>query len=97
MTYNMLVAQKKKWKYRTRKSPDGQNVFTFYRPASSKLRDSFTMVFAQNSSILYWAVHQPSLFHNFEVSRGGLNWSLKNYGFICDAIFLNLYACTQIT
>jgi len=31
-------------------------------------------------------MHQPSLFHNFEVSRGGLNRSLKNLGFICDAL-----------
>jgi len=23
----------------------------------------------------------PSLFHNFEVTRGAPNWSLKNYGF----------------
>ena len=29
------------------------------------------MVFAQNSSILYQAVTSPSLFHNFEVLRGG--------------------------
>ena len=33
--------------------------FFFFRRARSKLRDSFTMVFAQNSSILHWAVHQP--------------------------------------
>jgi len=26
------------------------------------LRDSFTMVFAQNSSIFHWAVHQPIAF-----------------------------------
>ena len=29
----------------------------------------------------------PSLFHNFEVSQGGSNQSLKSYGFICKAIF----------
>ena len=29
----------------------------------------------------------PSLFSRFEVSRGGSNWSLKNYGFLSDAIF----------
>jgi len=28
-----------------------------------------------------------SLFHNFEVSGDSLNWTLKNYGFISDAIF----------
>jgi len=31
--------------------------FFFFRRASSNLRDSFTMVFAQNSSIFHWAVH----------------------------------------
>jgi len=33
------------------------------------LRDSFTMVFAQNSSIFHWAVHQPIAFSRFEVTR----------------------------
>jgi len=33
----------------------------------------------------------PLLFHNFEVSRSGIQ-SLKNYGFISDAIFKN---CTH--
>ena len=33
--------------------------FFFFRRASSNLRDSFTMVFAQNSSIFHRAVHQP--------------------------------------
>jgi len=28
----------------------------------------------------------PLLFHNFEVSRGSSNQSLKNYAFICDTI-----------
>ena len=31
----------------------------------------------------------PSLFHYFEVTRGGSKWSLKSYGFISDAIFKN--------
>jgi len=35
------------------------------------------------------------LFHNLEVSRGGSNRPLKNYGFISDAIFKTV--CTQIT
>jgi len=34
----------------------------------------------------------PLLFHNFEVSRGGSNRSLKNYGFISYAILKKL-AC----
>ena len=35
----------------------------------------------------------PLLFHNFEVSRGGSNQSLKSCGFISDAIFKN---CTHV-
>ena len=42
--------------------------FFFFRQASSYLRDSFTMVFAQNSNIFHKAVHQPIAF--FQV------WSL---------------------
>jgi len=34
----------------------------FFRRASSNWHDSFMMVFAQNSSIFYWAVHQPIAF-----------------------------------
>jgi len=37
-------------------------MFFFFRRASSNLRDSFTMVFAQNSSVFHWAVHQPIVF-----------------------------------
>ena len=36
--------------------------FFFFRRASSNLRESFTMVFAQKSSIFHWAVHQPIAF-----------------------------------
>jgi len=36
--------------------------FFFFWRASSNLRDSFMMVFAQNSSIFHWAVHQPIVF-----------------------------------
>ena len=70
--------------------------FFFFRRASSNLRDSFTIVFAQNSSIFRWAVHQPIAF--FHVHTGQfLNRSLKNYGFLYDAIFLPVYACVQNT
>ena len=34
-------------------------------------------------------------FHNFEVSQDGSNQSLKNYGFIWDAIFFTLCMCTK--
>ena len=37
----------------------------------------------------------PSLSHNSEVSWGSLNRSLKNYGFITDAIFKNWCMCTS--
>ena len=33
-----------------------------FRRASSNLCDSFTIVFAQNSSIFHWAVHRPIAF-----------------------------------
>jgi len=36
-------------------------------------------------------------FFFFEVTRGNLNRSLKNYGFLYDAIFLHMYACAQVT
>ena len=36
--------------------------FFFFRRASSILHYSSTMVFAQNSSIFHWAVHQPIAF-----------------------------------
>ena len=59
--------------------------FFFYRQAGSKLCDSFMIVFAQNNSILHWAVHQSNAFS--QVSQGSSNPSLNNYGFICDAFF----------
>jgi len=34
-----------------------------------------------------------SLCHNFEVSQGGSNQLLKNYGFICYTIF---FTCTHV-
>ena len=63
--------------------------FFFFRRASSNLHDSFTMVFAQNSSIFHWAVHQPIAFSRFEDARGDSNRSLKNYGFLYDTIFFS--------
>ena len=68
--------------------------FFFFRRASSNLRDSFTMVFAQNSSIFHWVVHQPIA---FEVTRGDSNRSLKNYGFLYDAIFSSRVRMRTIT
>ena len=38
-------------------------------------------------------LHQPFHIHNFEVSQGGSNRSLKNYAFISNAVFKNcMYA-----
>jgi len=64
--------------------------FFFFRQASSKLCDPFTMVFAQTAAFYTEQFTSPSLFHNFEVSRDGSNQSLKNYRFISDAIFKSL-------
>ena len=49
-------------------------------------------------TLSWWFLHKTAAFyteqctsllllHNFEVSQGGLNQSLNNYGFYCDAIF----------
>ena len=54
---------------------------SFFRRASSILHELFMVVYTQNSSILFWAVHNPVAFHNFEVSQGARSHSLKNYGF----------------
>jgi len=39
------------------------------------------VVYAQKSSILQGAVHNPIAFHNFTVSQEAHNHSLKKYGF----------------
>jgi len=60
--------EKASWRYQTRNSQNGQNVFLsfffffFFRRASSVLSESLTMVLAWNSSILHWAVHCPIAF-----------------------------------
>ena len=61
--------------------------FFFFRRASSKLHDSFTTVFTQNRSIFTEQCTSLSLFSRCEVTRGDSNRSLKNYGFLYDAIF----------
>jgi len=38
----------------------------------------------------------PSLFLNFQVSRGGSNRSLKNYGFISDNVFITPTAYSEV-
>ena len=89
----LLVAQRNIMIIPNQKVARQKNVFflSFFRWASSNLRDTFTMIFTQNNSIFRWAVHQLiTFFYSFEVSRGSSNQSLKNYGFICDAIFSSL-------
>ena len=54
-------------KHRESTEPESrQTAKMFFRRASSNLRDSFTMVFAQNSSIFYCAVHQPIAFFHVQ-------------------------------
>jgi len=53
---------------------------SFFRRASSMLREPLTLVYARNSSKLSWAVHDPIVFHNFEVSQDACNHPLHNYG-----------------
>jgi len=45
--------------------------FFYFTRASSRLRDSFTMVFAQKVAFYIEQSTGQSLFHNFEVSRDG--------------------------
>ena len=70
--------------------------FFFFRWASWNLHDSLTMVFTQNRRIFTEQCISPSLFSRFEVTRGISNHSPKNYGFLCDAIFLHMYTCIQV-
>ena len=50
------------------------------------------MVFTKTAAFYTEQCTSPSLSHNFKVSRDHSNWSLKNYCFICDAIF---FTCTH--
>jgi len=63
----------------------------------SKLRDFFTMVFAQNSSILDWAVHQPIAFSQQQSHEAVWNRSLKNYGFISSASLVHMHKNHLVT
>ena len=55
-------------KYPTQQQQNGQIVFllsfflSFFRRASSLLRQPLALVYARNSSTLYWAVHDPIAF-----------------------------------
>jgi len=66
--------------------------FFFLEWASSILPQPLTLVYARNSSILYWVT--LSLFQNFEVSQAPVATHLKLQFPIWDAIFfLCTYAC----
>ena len=83
MTYKTPSSMTKRLQmYRTKKLPDNQ-CFSFFFFYSSKLRDSFTMVFAQNSSILHWAVYQPIIFPQ--------PWNLtRHFKVVNDKLWLHL-------
>ena len=57
--------EKASWKYPTKQQQNGQIVFllllllSFFRRASSVLRQPLALVYARNSNILYWTVHDP--------------------------------------
>jgi len=66
------------WKYRTRKSPGSQNVFLsffFFRWASSKLHDSFMMVFTKQQ---VFTLSSAPTHHSFtlKICRVGLHTEL---------------------
>ena len=64
--------------------------FFFFSSSSSssssdglvQIRVTLSRWFSQNSSIFHWAVHQPIAFFQ--------PLTVKNYGFLCDAIFSSL-------
>ena len=72
--------------------------FFFFRRASSNLRVSFTMVFAQNSSIFHWAAHQPiAFFHIWSHTRQFESFSmllLICYPYILLHFNVFFYSCS---
>ena len=89
-------------KYQTSNSQKEQHVFLssfflssfFFRRTSSILCEPLTVIYAQNSSILYGGVHNPITFHNFKVSKAACNHSLKTMASSLGHHFLHLYSCT---
>jgi len=71
--------------------------FFFFRRANSKLWDSYTVVFMQNS-ILHWAVHKPIAFSQLKsLTRCFKPVTQELYGFICDDIFVTCtHACNHL-
>ena len=63
----------------------------FFRWASLKL--TLSQRFLHNTAAFYAEqCTNPSLFHNVQVSHSSSNQSMKNYGIICNTIFLT---CTK--
>ena len=80
-------------KYWTRKQPDHQYVSS----SSDGLVQNYVTLsqwFPHKTAVFYTEqCTSTSLFHNFEVSWGTSNRSLKNNGFICNATF---FTCTHV-
>ena len=87
MTNNVPSGMKSFMKVPNQKVARRPKCFSFFfsSPSSDGLVQSCTMLSRQHFTLR----SAPSLFHNFEVSQGGLNGSLLNYSFICTTISLS--------
>ena len=56
-------------------------LLSFFRRASSVLRQLLALVYARNSRIFYGAVHDPIAFSQPRSLQGARSHSLKHYGF----------------
>ena len=90
MTKNAPSGTKKHCESTEPESHQTAKMFFFFKRASLNLRGSFTMVFAQNSSIFTEQCTSPSHFSRLEVTRGDSNRSLKNYGSFTTHFFFTL-------
>jgi len=69
-------------------------LFFFFRWASSKLPTLLWWLSPKTAAFYTEQCTSPSLFQNFEVSWGGSDRSLNNYGLISDTIF-RTYTCVH--
>ena len=98
MTYNMPTSARKHCESTEPETRQMAKTFFFLSSSSSSPSDglvencvTLSQWFSHKAAALYTEqCTSPSLFHNFEISRSGLNWSLKTYGFISDAILKKL-------
>ena len=86
--------------YQNRKLPDSQNVFLSSSSHSSSsdglVQNCVTLsqLFSHKIAACYTEQCTSSLlFYNFKVWWGASVWSLKTYGFICNAIF---FTCAHV-